>query len=80
MEYFDAKTVLEKRPLEDERRVTVKPPITVRWVDVSKGDVTRPHVRSRLVARQIRQAGEDFILAPTPRLEALRRSLSTSEM
>ena len=58
------------------RRVTGKPPITVRWVDVNKGDNQCPNIRSRLVARQIRQAGEDAIFAPTPPLEALRSVLS----
>ena len=60
----------------EARRVTGKPPITVRWVDVNKGDNTNPNVRSRLVARQIRQAGEDAIFAPTPPLETLRSILS----
>ena len=62
--------------MAEARRVTWKPPITVRWVDVNKGDNTCPNVRSRLVARQIRQAGEDAIFAPTPPLEALRSVLS----
>ena len=60
----------------EARRVTGKPPITVRWVDVNKGDNENPNIRSRLVARQIRQAGEDAISAPTPPLEALRSILS----
>ena len=66
LEYFNSKLVWEKRPIAEARRVTGKPPITVRWVDVNKGDNTCPNVRSRLVARQIRQAGEDAIFAPTP--------------
>ena len=48
----------------------------MRWVDVSKCDNLNPNIRSRLVARQIRQAGEDAIFAPTPPLEALRSILS----
>ena len=76
MEYFDGKEVWEKRPIGEARRVTGKPPITVRWVDVNKGDNTCPNIRSRLAARQIRQAGEDAIFAPTPPLEALRSILS----
>ena len=56
--------------------MTGKPPVTVRWVHANKGDDTNPNVRSRLVARQIRQAGEDAIFAPTPPLEALRSVLS----
>ena len=58
------------------RRVTGKFPIAVRWVDVNKGDNTNPNVRSRLVPHQIRQAGEDAIIAPTPSLEALRSIMS----
>ena len=76
LEYFEAKRVWDKRPIAEARRVTGKPPITVRWVDVNKGDNLNPNIRSRLVARQIRQAGEDAIFAPTPPLEALRSVLS----
>jgi len=76
LEYFEAKVVWEKRKMGEARRVTGKPPITVRWVDVNKGDNVNPNIRSRLVARQIRQAGEDAIFAPTPPLEALRSILS----
>ena len=76
LEYFGAREVWEKRPMGEARRVTGKPPITVRWVDVNKGDNQCPNIRSRLVARQIRQAGEDAIFAPTPPLEALRSILS----
>ena len=50
--------------------------MTVRWVDVNKGDDQNPNVRSRLVARQIRNPGTDAIFAPTPPLEALRTALS----
>ena len=76
LEYFGAKQVWEKRPVGESRRVTGKPPVSVRWVDVNKGDNLNPNIRSRLVARQIRQAGEDAIFAPTPPLEALRSILS----
>ena len=76
LEYFEAKRVWELRPTAESRRVTGKPPISVRWVDVNKGDNENPNIRSRLVARQIRQAGEDAIFAPTPPLEALRSILS----
>ena len=30
-----------------------KPPISVKWVDVNKGDDLNPNYRSRLVAREI---------------------------
>ena len=76
LEYFESKRVWVKRPLEEARRRTGKPPVTVRWVDTNKGDDINPNVRSRLVARQIRQAGEEAIFAPTPPLEALRSVIS----
>ena len=60
------------------RQVTGKPPVTVRWVDVSKGDDVNPNARLRLVARRIRQAGEEAIFAPTPPLEALRIIISVA--
>ena len=53
-----------------------KLPITVKWVDVNKGDDDEPNYRSRLVAREIKRRGEESIFAPTPPLEALRVILS----
>lgn len=73
LEHFDGKDVWELRPISECRRLTGKAPVTVRWVDMNKGDDTTPNVRSRLVARQIRQAGEDAIFTPTPPLGALRQ-------
>ena len=51
-------------------------PISVRWVDVNKGDHACPNIRSRLVARQIRGPGEESTFAPTPPLETLRSIIS----
>ena len=76
LEYFESKKVWIKRSVEEARRLTGKPPISVRWVHVNKGDNINPNVRSRLVARQIRQAGEEAIFAPTPPHEALRSIIS----
>ena len=71
LEYFDGTEVRKLRGVEEARRRWVKPPITVRWVDVSKVDGHFPNVRSRLVARQGRQAGEEAICATTTSFEAL---------
>ena len=38
MEHFDGKDVWVLRPIDECRRVTGKAPVTVRWVDVNKGD------------------------------------------
>ena len=47
-------------------------PISVRWLEVNKGDGANPNIRSRLVvARKIRPAGQYAIFAPTSLLESL---------
>ncbi len=76
LEYFDQKLVWELRPAGECRRVTGRPPITVRWVIVNKGDDNDPNYRARLVARQMRHQGVESIFAPTPPLEAIRTVLS----
>ena len=67
-----------KVPRSEAFQHTGKPPITVKWVDVNKGDDQEPNYRSRLVAREIRKKWEDSIFAPTPPLEALRAILSAT--
>ncbi len=76
MEYVASKGVWEKRPRSEALARTGRAPITVRWVDTNKGDDDHPNYRSRLVAREIRRAGEDPIFAPTPPLESLRTIVS----
>ena len=76
--YFAQKGVWQKRPHGESRKVTGKPPITVRWVDTNKGDDMVPKYRSRLVARQIKamdNTGGNYF-APAPPIEALRAVLS----
>ena len=78
LEYFAAKGVWKKRPKGHARARTGKGPISVRWVDVNKGDEQNPRYRSRLVARQLKahdKSGQSFF-APTPPLESLRTVLS----
>jgi hypothetical protein len=78
LEYFYSKNVWVKVPRRKARAVTGHPPITVRWVDVNKGDELHPKYRSRLVARQLKaldKSGQSYF-APAPPLEALRTVLS----
>ena len=78
LKYFHDKGVWVKRPKSEARKRTGKGAISVRWVDVNKGDEHNPRYRSRLVARQIKahdRSGASFF-APTPPLEALRVVLS----
>jgi len=66
------------RPRGEAFTKTGRPPISVRWVDVNKGDDQCPKYRSRLVARQLKvtdKSGDSFF-SPTPPLEALRAVLS----
>ena len=65
-------------PKDRARRATGRSPITVRWVDVNKGDELEPNYRSRLVARQMKcmDPSGDSYFAPAPPLEALRTVIS----
>ncbi len=74
LRYFSEKGVWVKKPRQLAKQRTGKGPISVRWVDVNKGDDLHPKYRSRLVARQLKahdRSGASFF-APTPPLEALR--------
>ena len=71
LDYFEAKNVWTRACMAEAEPISGRSPITVMWVDVNKGDDDCPDIRSRLVARQIRGANEDPMLAPTPPLEAL---------
>ena len=54
----------------------MKDPITVRWIDINKGDAQTPNYRSRLVAREIYTYKRDDLFAATPPLEALKTILA----
>ena len=76
LDYFKSKGVWEIRSVNEARKRMGRAPISVRWVETNKGDDANPNIRSRLVAREIRTAGQDAIFAPTPPLESLRMVLS----
>ena len=76
LDYFASNGVWVKRPVSEAVRVRGNNPIIVKWVDTNKGDDLEPNIRSRLVAREIRRAGEEPIFAPTPPLGSLRTLLS----
>ena len=65
LDYFVSKGVWDMRSVQEARAKMGKPPISVRWVEVNKGDDENPNYRSRLVAREIRMVGEDALFAPT---------------
>ena len=76
LQYFKIKGVWKKVSTQEAWRISGRPPITHRRVDVNKGDGQHPDMTSRLVARQIRGAHEDPMFAPTPPSEALGTVLS----
>ena len=78
LEFFTSKGVWVKVPRQRAFDRTGRPPISVRCVDINKGDDVEPNVRSRLVARQMKaldSSGTSYF-APAPPLEALRTILS----
>ncbi len=78
LELFHSKGVWLKVPKTTARATTGRNPISVRWVDVNKGDELNPKYRSRLVARQMKAqdvSGQSYF-APAPPLEALRTVVS----
>ena len=76
LDYVASKAFRDLRKVQEALAKTGRPPISVRWVEFNKGDDEHPTIRSRLVARDIRMAGEDAIFAPTPPFESLRMVLS----
>ena len=51
---------------------TRRKPTSCRWRDINKGDNERVEVRSRLVAREIKQKGTDSYFTGTPPLPLVR--------
>ena len=65
-----------KVPIAECLGKTGKQPISVRWIDINKGDQESPNYRSRLVAREINSHNREDLFAATPPLEALQAILS----
>ena len=62
--------------MAEARRVTGKPPVTVRRVDFNKGDDEHPEYRSRQVAAKVETDQRPDLFAGTPPVEAIRLILS----
>ena len=76
MEFFPTKGVWVKKPRVEACRKTGQKPVTVRWVDINKGDNIHPDYRSRLVAKDFKRDKRKDLFAATPPLEALKMLLS----
>ena len=68
--------VYEKVPIQQCWDETGKNPITVRWLDINKGDEDSPEYRSRLVAQEIKRDKREDLFAATPPLEAKKMLFS----
>ena len=71
MEYIDRKKVWYRATRAEALSMGCKI-VGGRWVDVDKGDTSRPDYRSRFVAKEINTGYEEGLYASTPPLEALR--------
>ena len=57
-------------------RETGRPPIKLRWVDVNKGDCSKPNYRSRIVAKEIKTHNRPDLFAATPPIENIKYLIS----
>ena len=71
MDYVRKMHWYDKVPIAECKRATGKMPITVRWIDINKGDQEHPNYRSRIVAREINTCKRDDLFAATPPLEGM---------
>ena len=71
-----AKKVYQNVPREEAIRLQGKVPITVKWVDINKGDDDRPNYRSRMVGKEFNDKVLDGLFAAPPPLEAPRMLIS----
>ena len=76
IDYFRSMGVYDKVPEKECWDFTGCAPISVRWVDINKGDSLCPNYRSRLVAREFNTSDRPEWYAATPPSETLRIILS----
>ena len=73
VEFMKKIQLYEEAPIEECWKMTGRPPIDTKWVDLNKGSVETPDVRCRLVARDFKPKGEKDrgdLFAAMPPLEA----------
>ena len=76
IEYVNKMKLYEKVPTSEAYPQTGKGPISVRWIDINKGDNENPNYRSRFVAREINTSKRNDLFEATPPLEAWKTVLS----
>ena len=72
--------VYEKVSVDEAFKITDKPPIAVRWVDVNKGDRVNPKYRSRLVAKEFSTDVNHDLYAATQRRQRRRRERAKAKI
>ena len=72
VEYIRKIRLYEKVLVEQCYQRIDKAPITIRWIDINKGDVQSPNYRSRLVAREINTHKRDDLFAATPSIRSTK--------
>ena len=75
VEYISKTNLYTKVPRSKAKQCKAKV-ITVRWIDINKGDNINENYRSRLVAREIKTNNRPDLFAATPPLEALKVIIS----
>ena len=73
---MESRQVYRRMTVDEARRMGMRSPVKVRWVDRDKGAGGVATIRSRLVAKQFANQVRDDIYAPTPFLESFKMLLS----
>ena len=77
IEYFRSMGVYGKVDVQECWHVIGKAPIGVPWVDMNKGDSSKPNYRSRLLAKEFNNGVRPELHAATPPSRCLRIMRST---
>ena len=62
IDYVHRMNLYTKVPNKEAYQAIGKSPISVRWIDINKGDMECPNYRSRLVAREINTSKRDDLI------------------
>ena len=76
MAYVRDRHLYEYKSIDECLQRTGKPPVPTKWVDTNKGDDTKPDIRARLVAMEIRRPWSEKWFAATPPTDSLRYLLA----
>jgi hypothetical protein len=75
MEFFERMGVYARVLKSEAKKSGVGKLIQGRWLDINKGDESRPDYRSRFVGKELDTSVDPELFAATPPLEALKTIL-----